>query len=225
MSGDLVVHSGGGAVVPSEGVSADSDVLLDRGELAPSGRGTEKAVTDARLMRSRLSPTLTRLGLTEQQRSQFDVVLVEAARTGVALDEKHKTETQQRLLAKWGDAYNGNTQMVAEFLIDICGGKEAADRVMYSRDSNARVVIGDAKLMEALLAYAQQLKRKEAMENQDVVVETDNDRQRVKEIEQWMGAPKGSGDYNRYWKDPDVDAELRALYQKRAQAAQNNRQR
>jgi hypothetical protein len=236
MSGGDLVVSHAGAVVPSPAGAAVGeyvgDVSVDHGAaLAPSSTSTpsrapEKAVSEARLMRSRLGSTLTRLGLTEQQRNQFDIVLLEAARTGVALDEQHKAETQQALLERWGDAYNGNIKIVEQLLNSICGGREGADRLMYSRDSNARVVIGDANLMEALLAYAhKQPKRNEPMENQAAVVETDADKQRVKEIEGWMGARKGSDDYNRYWKDPDVDAELRALYQKRAQTSHNDRQR
>ena len=36
----------------------------------------------------------------------------------------------------------------------------------------------------------------------------------MKEIQSWMGAPNGSANYNKYWKDPTVQAEYTKLLER-----------
>jgi hypothetical protein len=225
-----LITSGAGAVIPAADAGGAvgeyaGDISRESSAVAPGAEATRAPVEAsivtaaaevASYMRRVFEPTLVRLGLSEQQRNGIERAMRSMFEDRGVADKEDAAESREILREKWGaDAHPGNIQTVIEFLIDICGSKEVADRVIYAREQNGRGVTCDVDLIEGLLAYARKVKELErdlliarALQGSGNPAPGEHIEKRITEIEGWMGT-------DRYIRDEAVQEELRELYRRR----------
>jgi hypothetical protein len=129
---------------------------------------------------------------------------VAAATILVSDDERDIAAVQRVLKAEWGEgAYHSHIASVKRYLATL--PRSVREGLANARDDNDVATLNDPQALKWLL----QLARPQLAPPRGGSAPDRSARRR--EIEGWMGAPRGSENYNKYWRDDKVQAEYRAL--------------
>jgi hypothetical protein len=134
---------------------------------------------------------------------------VAAATILVSDDERDIAAVQRALKAEWGEgAYHSHIASVKRYLATL--PRSVREGLANARDDNDVATLNDPQALKWLL----QLARPQLAPPRGGPAPPDHDAinsARIRQLEDWMGAPKGSENYNKYWRDDKVQAEYRAL--------------
>lgn len=193
--GGAVVSLPGGSVIPAGDVG---DMSVDRGA-APQPAGAPLVRDLQHAMGFGIGPT--------QIAKAHDVL----KRHRLAEDQRQRTAAETAIHARWGAATEGNLVKIHGFLLDTMG-KELADEILGARDSEGTGICNKPAVLEAMLKAAQATPAKRTRENDGgAPAPSAALSARRREIESWMGAPRGSALYKRYYDDPEVQSEYQNL--------------
>jgi hypothetical protein len=139
---------------------------------------------------------------------------VAAATISIADDERDKAACERTLQAEWKGAYHSHIATVRRYLDTL--PRSVREGLLTARGDNDVAIANDPAALRWLLQLARpSLRIPPANPAPDRSV-ANNARRR--EIEHWMGAPKGSVEYKRYYEDPAVQAEYREIISDAASA-------
>jgi hypothetical protein len=218
MSNDLI-PAGGGALVPASTGGAVGehigDVSLDRGT-APLSLEQQPA-READRIASELAPRLG-IQLDARQKSIIAGWLGRSFERQITMrrqfDERERANVTKELRAKWGASYEGHIQWITDYLLDSFGN-DVYEELLSARGLDGSAIMNKTAVLEALLKAAVMLKRLTglaARRGGDTSQGAKPDMSaRLRELESWMAAPRGTAEYKRYYGDPAVQAEYREL--------------
>ena len=215
MSDQLPAVAGGSTVAPADAgaiarVDEIGDLSVDRGASAPTTASTKEAdnVLWADFSRHvRLDPTTERavrlwlenpatLRVAESLR---DDRYVEGL---LAEDARRHQEVERTFRGEWGAAYEANVDRIRAWV--EAQGEDFAEEIYRARDVDGTALCNKPSFVRALLGIARPTAP---------TLDEETRTARRHEIERWMGAPKGTPDYNRYWNDATVQKEYHRLLQ------------
>jgi hypothetical protein len=122
-------------------------------------------------------------------------------------------KAEDKLHAEWGNEYRRNINII-NGLLDSAGA-DVKTALENARDDKGQLLKHNVGLQKFLVSMAllQNPMSSVMPMSQGGFQGTYEDR--ISEIKRWMGAPKGSADYNKYWKDDRVQKEYLQLVEYR----------
>jgi hypothetical protein len=236
MSNDLVVSTGGAVTVPATAVGEHvGDFSRDTGHAPSFDWSPREPETIVNLMRQMLRDIVID-GIGEHEIERCLPVLEDYA---PATRAAFKTSNRQEL-ARIGHSIRD--ELLRKGLISLehierirpilQRYSQESERALIGPGAGNTAMIDEIRELDSLMADrksrywrgedAERLQRR-WRELHDLGVRADSNRStadsdvkdRIEEIDGWMGARPGSADFNRYWKDPLVQEEYRKLLQRR----------
>jgi hypothetical protein len=122
-------------------------------------------------------------------------------------DDRDRAACERALQAEWKGAYHSHIATVKRFLDTV--PRSVREGLLNARDDNDVATTNDPQALKWLLQLARP--RLEVPRGDPAPDMSAINGARRREIEKWMGAPRGSADYKRYWEDNAVQTEYREL--------------
>jgi len=212
VSSNFPVTGGGGAVVslPAGGVITEygGDMSVDRG--APAG--DVLAANGQRLHQEIQRALGVPLGLEQIQRAQ-EVL----RRYGEAENLRQRAATNAAIHARWGAATEGDLIALHGWALATFG-KAVADELTDARDRQGNALFNKLPVLEAFRAAARATPAASRDDGRgsggaapDPGARLAQIEARLREIDGWVGATKGSESYKKYWDNPKAQEEYREL--------------
>lgn len=131
-------------------------------------------------------------------------------------DEAYRVSSDDKLHAEWGNDYRANINVISAMLDTAPAGIK--ELFLGGRLSDGTPLGSNPDMLRWMVGLARQINPVSTLvpgAGTNIGQAIDDE---IKKIEGWMAAPKGSKDYNKYYKDESIQARYRELLDGRERA-------